>query len=240
MNQTKLLYMEDMWTTEGNAIVQAVVTLDEKTIVILDQTWFYAQGGGQPYDQGTIESPNGSFRVEEVRFMDGIVKHSGHFQSGSFQVGETVELKIDPVRRALMSRNHSSGHLIDMALKRLNVNWKPAKGYHFPEGPYVEYEGELPQEDLETFRMDLEDTCQALIAENTTTRIEFLSAQEMQKQGHKIPELAPEKPLRLVYYGDFAIPCGGTHVKNLKEIGHLKIRKIKQDKDHIRVAYACA
>lgn len=237
MKNTHLLYMEDMERLEGEATVESVVDLDEKTIVMLDQTLFYAQGGGQPFDQGIIESGSGIFRVEEVRFMEGIVKHGGHFISGRFREGEAVFMKVDPVRRAFHTRLHSAGHIIDMALKRLNLNWKPFKGYHFPEGPYVEYLGKLTLH-AEEMRGTIEKICNEIVAAGAKTHLEFLPAGELIQRGFSVPPIAPEKPLRLVHYGEeFAMPCGGTHVADLQRVGRMKIRKVKQEKDHVRVAY---
>ena len=240
MNNTRLLYMEDMWQTEGEATVEAVIPLEDKTLAILDQTIFYAQGGGPAFDQGMIEGTNGVFHVKEVRFMEGVVKHGGEFASGVFEVGEKVKLRVDPARRTLHSRLHSGGHIVDMALKRLGLDWKPFKGYHFPEGPYDEYVGAV-EGDAEELRAKIEATCAAVIADKAETWIEFLPAGELVKRGYDVPPIAPEKPLRLVHYGEeFAMPCGGTHVKCLAEIGTLRIRKVRQDKDHVRVAYEVA
>jgi alanyl-tRNA synthetase len=237
MENTRLLYMEKMWQLEGEAAVQNVIALEDKTIVILDQTLFYAQGGGQPYDQGVIESANGRFRVEEVRFMEGIIKHGGHFESGRFAEGEQVQLKVNPDRRALNSRLHSGGHIIDMALRRLQITWKPFKGYHFPDGPYDEYIGEI-EGDADILRALIEKTCNEIIAGDAKTTIEFLPVGELMEKGFDVPNIAPEKPLRLVHYGtEFAMPCGGTHVPHLASIGTMKIRRVKQEKDHVRVAY---
>lgn len=238
MEPTKLLYMSDMASTEGSAQAQSVLEVDGKTIVFLDQTLFYAQGGGQPYDKGTITSAAATFEVEEVRYMEGLVKHSGHFITGRFAEGEQVQLHIDPTRRALHRRLHSGGHVVDLALKRLNIHWIPGKGYHFPEGPYVEYEGNLGDLDKEDLRMKIEKTCNEIIQENTATRIEFVSAEELKKRGFEIPPtLDSGKPLRIVYYGDFGVPCGGTHVSQLSDLHSMTIRKIKQEGANIRVAY---
>lgn len=240
MNNTHLLYMESMWQLEGEATVEAVDVIEDKTIVILDETLFYAQGGGQPFDQGVMEGTNGVFHVKEVRFVDGIVKHIGAFESGSFSVGERVQLKVEPERRALNTRLHSAGHVIDMALRRLGIAWIPFKGFHFPDGPYDEYVGQV-EGDAEELRAKIEATCAEVLKDNAVTWIEFLPAGELVARGYDVPPIAPEKPLRLVHYGEeFAMPCGGTHVKELSAIGTLKIRKVKQEKDHVRVAYEVA
>ncbi len=101
----------------------------------MDGTIFYPQGGGQPYDQGVIESAKGKFLVEEVRFVDGIVKHIGMFERGSFEKGDEVTCHVDKARRDLHSRLHSAGHIVDMGMTELGLGWIPGKGYHFPDGP---------------------------------------------------------------------------------------------------------
>lgn len=238
MDSTELLYMTDMAATEGSATVQAIQEIDGKTVVFLDQTLFYAQGGGQPYDKGSITSAAATFEVDEVRYLDGLIKHIGHFTAGHFAEGDAVSLHVDPVRRALHRRLHSGGHVVDLALKRLGIHWVPGKGYHFPDGPYVEYEGSLGEADKEELRGKIENTCNKIIQENIPTRIEFVSSEELQKRGFEIPpSLDPGKPLRIVYYGDFGVPCGGTHVDQMGDLRHLTIRKIKQEGGKIRVAY---
>lgn len=239
MEPTELLYMTDMSAAEGSATVQSVVDLEGKSIVFLDQTLFYAQGGGQPYDKGSITSASATFEVEEVRYMDGgAIKHSGHFSSGRFTEGETVSLHVDPIRRMLHRRLHSGGHVVDLALKRLTIDWKPGKGYHFPEGPYIEYEGSLEGRDKETLLREIEDECNKIVEENILTRIEFVSPEELQKRGFQIPPtLQQGKPLRIVYYGDFGVPCGGAHVDQMGDLRHVSIRKIKQEGANVRVAY---
>lgn len=98
MPSTKLLYLEDMHRLEAPATVIEVLNENEKQIVILNETIFYPQGGGQPYDQGIIESPNGKFTVAEVRLADGIVRHIGSFASGEFAPGLAVVCRADAGR----------------------------------------------------------------------------------------------------------------------------------------------
>lgn len=196
------------------------------TTIILDQTVFYPQGGGQPYDTGVISTDNGIFTVSEVRYDDGVVNHIGTFEVGEFIVGETVTCEVDANKRKIHTRLHSAGHLLDIAIKELNLTWKPGKGYHFPQGPYVEYSGNIRNDELQTVIQSIETKCKEIILRNIETRIEF--SETKTQDG---------KSLRTVYYGDIGIPCGGTHVANLTEIGELKIRKIKQDKGTIKVSY---
>lgn len=237
---TKLLYLESLKYAPCTATVQALEQ-DEKgrTVVILNQTVFYPQGGGQPYDKGTITGPTGTFAVEEVRFVDDIVRHIGQITSGTINIGDTVSCEVDLSRRTLNSRLHSAGHVIDMAVVALQLPWMPGKAYHFPEGAYVEYAGTLNDTERDALRAAIEEACNRYTTASCATRLAFMSREEMCKACHFVPENLPEnKPARVVFYGDFGIPCGGTHVVNLIDIGPITIRKIKLEKGMIRVSYS--
>ncbi len=236
---TKLLYLEQMNQYTCEAQVVEVKDEEGKTVVILDQTIFYPQGGGQPYYTGTISNSDKKFLVEEVRFVDGIVKHIGKFESEVFKAGEAVTCSVDIERRQLHTRLHSGGHLVDMGLKQLGITWRPCKGYHFPNGPYVEYVGSLGGVDIEKLKADLEAACNQIVQQGIETRVLFMPKEEMGSVCVFVPDYIPaNKPARVVMYGDFGIPCGGTHVSNLKDIGKISIRKIKQDGENIRVSYS--
>jgi len=238
MTDTKLLYLEDFTLLTCEAKVISLAKENSRDVLLLNQTIFYPQGGGQPYDQGVIEGPSGKFLVEEVRFADGVVKHIGKFESGSFQIGEIVKCLVDEARRALHSRIHSAGHVVDMAVTALKLDWVPGKGYHFPEGPYVEYAGSLDGLDKEKLKTDIENLCNKFVEENRETKLLFMDKEKMKEVCHFVPDYIPEgKPARVVMYGDFGVPCGGTHVSRLSEIRSMKIRKIKTESDNIRVAY---
>ncbi|MBI4225343.1 MAG: hypothetical protein HY617_03345 [Candidatus Sungbacteria bacterium] len=238
--ETKLIYLEHMDQYACDAKVVNVLSEDGRTVIILDQTVFYPQGGGQPYDTGVITGGHGAkFLVEEVRFVDGAVRHIGKFQSGTFAVGDTVTCAVDIDRRQLHSRLHSAGHVVDMGLKKLGIQWKAGKGYHFPVGSYDEYAGNLNGADTAKMRADLEAACNEVIAQHIPTKVLFMKWEDMASVCAFVPDHIPDnKPGRVVMYGDFGIPCGGTHVANLSEIKSMTIRKIKQDGPNVRVSYA--
>jgi len=236
--ETKLIFMEKMGLLKCPAMVQQVFEEEEKIMVILDQTVFYPQGGGQPYDQGFIESDEAKFRVDEVRFIDGLVQHMGEFESGNFNEGDEVVCHVNKERREHHRRLHSGGHVVDMALFEMGVEWKPSKGYHFPDGPYVEYEGSLEGVEKETFMKDLEAKMNEIIKRDITTSIQFMPKDQMHTVCHHVPDYLPEgKPARVVLYGDFGVPCGGTHVDKLKYINAISIRKIKAKGGKVKVGY---
>lgn len=238
MAHTKLLYLEDFTLLQSEGVVEDIFEENEKSVVLLDQTVFYPQGGGQPYDKGEITSPSTKFSVEEVRFVEGVVKHIGVFSTGAFIKGDRVQCAVDPVRRHLHSRIHSAGHVVDLAVTSFGLNWIPGKGYHFPDGPYVEYAGSLEGLDKERLKQDIEARCNEMIKEEHATTLRFMDREEMKKVCRFVPDYIPEgKPGRVVFFGDFGVPCGGTHVKNLSEITLMTIRKVKEEKGNIRVAY---
>jgi len=231
--ETKLLYMEDMQALSCTA---QITDLKDGQI-ILNQTVFYPQGGGQPYDTGEIISDGAVFDVKEVRFDNGQVVHHGDTKKGDFKIGDCVECKVNEERRTLHSRIHSAGHVIDMALKELSIPWIPGKGYHFPDGSYVEYAGNL-DDDVEDLKKRLEDACNQITQSDVKTEVVITDSEKISDLCHHVPTYLPKgRPVRVVMYGDFGVPCGGTHVEKLSDIGKITVRKIKQKKGVIKVSY---
>lgn len=239
MEHTKLLYLEDFNLLTSDATVVDVRSEEERDVVVLDGTIFYPQGGGQPYDQGVIESPTGKFLVEEVRYVEGVVKHIGKLESGVFNKGDKVKLIVNEVRRRLHSRLHSGGHVVDIAIHKLGLGWIPVKGFHFPAGAYVEYAGNLEGVDKEKVKAEIERVANEFIKEGKETKLVFMPKEEMKTVCYFVPDYIPEgKPARVVMYGEFGIPCGGTHVSNVSEIKGITIRKVKAEgSTNIRVGY---
>lgn len=238
MEHTKLIYLENFRQTEGGAKVVEVAQEDNRIVVYLDGTIFYPQGGGQPYDKGVIEGANSKFSVEEVRFFEGLVKHFGTFEGVQFEKGETVKLLIDKKRRELNSKLHSAGHLVDMAVQSLNLGWIPSKGFHFPDGPYVEYVGTVKEQEKEGLKARIEDFCAKTIDKGQEVAVAFVERNKLKDLCKNVPDNIPEdKSIRVVIFGNFCVPCGGTHVENIKDLKHEIIRKIKNDGQNVRVAY---
>jgi Ser-tRNA(Ala) deacylase AlaX len=237
---TLLKYMQNAFLYEDQAIIQEIIPLDDgRTSITLDQTIFYPQGGGQPYDQGTISSENAVFNVEEVRFVDSIVKHIGSFQQGALKVNDQVNLKIDRERRTLNTKLHTAGHLIDEAARNLGYLWKPTKGMHYPESSFVEYEGSLGTDQPEKTKEDIEKEVNHLIQEGFEVKTFEVNRDELPKYCDEIqPYLPKDKPCRIaIVWGEKGIPCGGIHVKNVNDLGHIHIRKIVSKKRKIKISY---
>ena len=233
---TKLIYLSNTYLSNLNAVIKQEVKDDTGLALIIDQTVFYPQGGGQPSDTGYISSAVINFKVEKVRLNEfGEVLHYGSYLKGSFIKEELVVLSIDVDKRILNAKVHSAGHLLDCAVSALELSHlKPTKGFHFPEGPYVEYSGVL--ENHNEWIAPLELKINELVKENIKITGYVLSSEEAEQKGVWAP---PGKSARVVAFdGYLGCGCGGTHVSNTSEIGKVIIRKIKIKKGFTRIAYA--
>lgn len=235
---TELLYLDEFEVLTGHATVTAVTTLDDGRIDIdLTRTCFYPRGGGQDWDTGTIRAGDAVFTVEEVRLDEqGVVHHIGQ---GTVSEGTDVVLEVDAHRRALNTRLHSAGHIVDLAVERLGLAWVPGKGAHYPHMSFVEYNGDLPG-DVEETRQQIEAEVARIIGEGSTNEIRFMPVSEMGAYCRHVPENIPtNKPARIVLYNEtFGVPCGGTHVRNVADVGTLSITKVKSKKGVTKVSYA--
>jgi Ser-tRNA(Ala) deacylase AlaX len=229
--QTKLKYFQDTYLFQSKAVLVDIIqeeSFADKQILILDETIFYPQGGGQPSDTGFIFNNDKTviFEVEKTLFNpDGQVWHIGNFTQGKFQIGDEIILEIDEQKRRLNSKNHTAGHLIDWAIESLDLGLKANKGFHFPEGSYVEYQGEI--ENTEEILKQIENRANEIILENP--KIEFVFENSQHESG---------KPMRIMKVEGYKnCPCGGTHIKEVNEIGKIQIRKIQAKKGNVRISY---
>lgn len=233
---TILKYLDNTYLFESEATFIEMRENEKGKAVILDETIFYPQGGGQPADRGEILSGDGVFLVNDVRLdEDGTVWHFGEFKNGTFNKGDHVVLKIDQSRRMLNAKLHSAGHLLDCAISRMEMKQlQPTKGFHFPDGPYVEYDGtiENPVDLMPLLQKQIDD----LILQNLTLERKDLSPEEAQCEGIHAPV---GKQVRVVHFNGYSgCGCGGTHVNSSSEIGKVIIRKIKSGQGKTKISYA--
>jgi len=212
--------------------------------IVVDASIFYPQGGGQPSDIGEIvcQSSKARFLVQHVVSIENVIHHFGTFLSSTFVAGSPVLLKVNEIKRMQFARLHSAGHLLDQAM--INAGWghlKATKGYHFPTGPSVEYQGIIPAEERPSLVVQLEEHLDILIQQSIHTRVVYVSASESFDcciQGQAPVGLPDDQKIRIVFVGGSkGCPCGGTHVKNSKEIGRVKVRKIACKKGVTKISY---
>lgn len=239
---TELLYMQDFGVESCEATILKVEKLDDGKIDIqLDKTCFYPRGGGQDWDTGTITSDESTFLVESVRLDEhGDVHHVGIYEKGTLSAGDKVDGVVDTERRAINTRLHSAGHVLDMAVDSLGLEWIATKGQHFPNLSAIEYSGQWDPEKAEQLKAEIENAANKLIGKGSTNSLRFVSKEEMKAICKHVPEFIPEnKPSRVVMYGEsFGIPCGGTHLKDIKDVGVVTITKLKSKKGVIRLSYS--
>ena len=190
-------------------------------ILVLDQTPFYAEMGGQVGDHGTIQGPNGTFQVTDVqKNKGGKFMHSGKVVSGTLSVGETVTASIDVERRKAIMRAHSATHLLDAALKKVL-------------GDHVHQAGSLVEPDRLRFDFthfeaitpeqlaQIDKLVNDAILEGYPVATEVLPIEEAKKKG--AVAMFGEKYgdiVRVVEMGDFSMEfCGGTHLDNTAKVG---------------------
>nr|CAB3472449.1 unnamed protein product [Digitaria exilis] len=240
---TKLVYFDDMWALRSAATVLAVHQEEGgRVAVVLDATVFHPQGGGQPADTGVISAAGARFLVEDVRAKDGLVFHYGRFDDAGegcehrFKEGESVSLEVDAERRSFNSRLHSAGHLLDICVHNVGLfQLEPGKGYHFPDGPFVEYKGAIPQDQIQDKKNELEREAKRLISEGAKVLVSIFPYEEAAKLcGGSLPsyisKVSPahtyldDSTPRIVKFGEYpGGPCGGTHVADISSINSLKV-----------------
>lgn len=234
---TRLLYLDDSHLMETDATILRVHHDGEgNSTVVLDATIFYPQGGGQPTDRGRLTTARGGLDVRRVWFADGEVRHTGTAE-GALAEGETAHLTVDAALRHRHALLHTGGHLVMTAVDRL-VGYRPTKGYHFPDGPYVEFDRALPPEDRESFAAKVQDVLDELVAEDSAVTSRSCDPAGLRADGVYVPaEIPAGKPTRVVVTAGYQSPCGGTHVRRLGELSGLRVRNVKVKSGRTRVGY---
>ncbi|KAJ0092643.1 hypothetical protein Patl1_25076 [Pistacia atlantica] len=250
VNPTKLDYYGDMSKLQSKStLISDCKGDDGRRALILESTIFHPQGGGQPSDTGVITVADSDFKfiVQDVRSKNGIVFHYGVVESsgGDFEIllekGKEVVLCVDESRRVLNSRLHSAGHLLDVCIQAVGLgHLESGKGYHFPDGPYVEYKGSVPQNEVQSKAKELELEANALISKGGKVFVAVLPYEEASELcGGCLPGYIPKGSTpRIVKLGDKpGCPCGGTHVSDITEIVSMKVSQIRTKKGMTKVFY---
>lgn len=191
--------------------------------IILDQTVFYAEGGGQLGDTGLIKAGQQEIQIENTIKENNLIKHifNSKFE---FEIGDNVTCLIDWDRRYNLMKMHTSLHLLCSL-----VNAKVTGG------SVGDGKGRLDFNlDFKPNKEELKDNLNDLIQGNHDITISWISAQELDKNPNLVKTMSVLPPrtngsIRMVRIGDNIDyqPCGGTHVKNTSEIGLVEINKVE-------------
>ena len=193
--------------------------------VVVDETPFYPEGGGQVGDRGSLATPGGRVEVEGASRPSGeLIVHRGVVAEGTVRVGETAELRVDPAARAATLRNHSGTHLLHAALRRVLGPQALQKGSLVaPDRLRFDFTHDAPLGVEEIER--IEDLVNGWIEANHPARIRYLPyAQAIESGAIAIFEEKYGDEVRVISFGDVSTElCGGTHARATGEIGLLKI-----------------
>lgn len=211
-----------------------------KLSIVLDRSVFHPQGGGQPADTGCLrgdELPELQVAFVSARKDDGAIVHDCvttpedaalWVQAATSKRAPAVSCHVDEARRRLCARLHSAGHLLDAAVRLVDVRWVPGKGYHFPDGPYVEYVLTEESRKIDTKKPGDKEAILAQIQENMNQLI---------AAGGKVGLRYDDTGVRHVSMAGEECPCGGTHVDDVSEIGKVVVKKLQNKQGNVRLSY---
>ncbi len=230
---TDLIFLTDSYKKDHRSRVTSIRQAGSLWEIILDQTIFYPQGGGQPSDKGALVGPKGKAIIKHVRILSDEVIHECSVQ-GTLGKGDRVTCTLDWSRRYKNMRVHSAGHVVHEAVMATCVGLTPVKGEH-GDTAFIEYSGSLPID----AHYKIEKKANEIVSENLPLKTEFVSLDELRKRASWIPPHLPQnKALRILSIGDYPpIPDGGTHVKGTSEIGPITSTKVVNEDDRVRVYY---
>ncbi|PKO91217.1 MAG: alanine--tRNA ligase [Betaproteobacteria bacterium HGW-Betaproteobacteria-10] len=196
----------------------------EMGVVVLDNTPFYAESGGQVGDSGVLQSVHGIFAVEDTQKIQATVfGHHGVVKTGAITVGNGVTAKLDVLARMRIMRNHSATHLLHKALREVLGDHVQQKGSQVdPDKTRFDFVHNQPLSDAEI--RQVENIVNAEILANTANECRVLPIAEAQKLGAMM--LFGEKygdSVRVLDIGSSRELCGGTHVSRTGDIGLFSI-----------------
>ncbi|EOZ8335336.1 TPA: alanine--tRNA ligase [Escherichia coli] len=207
---------------DGKAV--DAINAGQDAVVVLDQTPFYAESGGQVGDKGELKGANFSFAVEDTQKYGQAIGHIGKLAAGSLKVGDAVQADVDEARRARIRLNHSATHLMHAALRQVL-------------GTHVSQKGSLVNDKVLRFDFShneamkpeeiraVEDLVNTQIRRNLPIETNIMDLEAAKAKGAMalFGEKYDER-VRVLSMGDFSTElCGGTHASRTGDIGLFRI-----------------
>ena len=236
---TKKLYLESIEAAYLEEFSAKVLAIDQNK-VILDQTLFYPLGGGQNWDRGTLQGPNGEMNVVEVRGRDSI--HHTVDDTFDLEVGDAVHGKIDFERRYAHMRMLTAQHLVSGIAYEMFGGGRTVGNQIHTDQSRIDFK---PIQFTEEMLANLQESVNHQITQN-------LDVTDSQMTRAEINSIMPEErtnmdllpsfitDLRVITIGDKQdlCPCAGTHVRNISEIKGIEFTgKKSKGKGTQRVTY---
>jgi alanyl-tRNA synthetase len=193
-------------------------------IVVLNQTPFYAESGGQQGDRGSLTSANGSYQVMGTKKFGAHFGHEGKLGMGELKVGDTVNARVEGPRRQATALNHSATHLLHAALRTVLGDHVTQKG-SLVTHERTRFDFSHPQPVTAEELIAIESMVNREIRQNEVVETRVMPIEEAKAAGAMA--LFGEKyddEVRVLSMGDFSVElCGGTHVARTGDIGLFKI-----------------
>ncbi|EDU9624042.1 alanine--tRNA ligase [Salmonella enterica subsp. enterica] len=207
---------------DGKAV--EAINAGQEAVVVLDQTPFYAESGGQVGDKGELKGAGFAFAVDDTQKYGQAIGHLGKLSAGALKVGDAVQADVDEARRARIRLNHSATHLMHAALRQVLGTHVAQKGSLVSDKvlrfDFSHNEAMKPSEIRE-----VEDLVNAQIRRNLPieTNIMDLDAAKAKGAMALFGEKYDER-VRVLSMGDFSTElCGGTHASRTGDIGLFRI-----------------
>jgi len=235
--ETRMLYYENTYLTEFKSQVLRVLDNNQ---VVLKQTIFYPEGGGQPADKGALEFDGKKTEVMDVQKVGKIIIHV--LKGAAPKEGETVKGRIDWDRRSYLMRAHTATHLIMGAARRVLGQhvWQTGTQKNVEQARLdISHYQRMTPEEVEK----IEALANQAVINMIPVETRWLPRDEAEaKHGFRLYQggAVPGKEIRVVKVGDWEVEaCAGTHVKNTGEIGFIKILHTERIQDGVeRIVYS--
>jgi len=236
--ETDRLYYEDQEGLSFEAVVLDVFEREDGYDVVLDQTMFYPEGGGQPADTGTLSSDEATVDVSDVRINDGVIRHRTDGDPGK---GEIVRGQVEGHRRRQLMRNHTATHvIIDAARKVLGDHIRQAGAQKGVESSRIDlhHYDRISREEIR----EIERVANETVMDNVGVEQSWPDRHEAEEQyGFDLYQggIPTGEQIRVIEVADDVQACGGTHVSRTGDIGAIKVRSTERVQDGVeRIVFA--
>ncbi|EJU8278207.1 alanine--tRNA ligase [Salmonella enterica subsp. enterica serovar Senftenberg] len=207
---------------DGKAV--EAINAGQEAVVVLDQTPFYAESGGQVGDKGELKGAGFTFDVDDTQKYGQAIGHIGKLSAGALKVGDAVQADVDEARRARIRLNHSATHLMHAALRQVLGTHVAQKGSLVSDKvlrfDFSHNEAMKPSEIRQ-----VEDLVNAQIRRNLPIETNIMDLEAAKAKGAMalFGEKYDER-VRVLSMGDFSTElCGGTHASRTGDIGLFRI-----------------
>jgi len=239
--RTRRLYWEDPYLKEFKSKVVSVEQGGDRLLIVLEETAFYPESGGQACDRGLLRGRGFSAQVSYVREEGETIVHEAENWNGSLKVGDEVEGVLDWDRRYRLMKMHTAAHLLSAVVRKFKGNEvKVVSAHKDYDLSRIDFNVKISSEELP----QMEREANRLISEGGEVRVFFMSRDEAREYVARYGEDLKMLPVdvdavRVVEIsGLHAVACGGTHVRNLKELGKIKlIKRQSKGKGVTRIIY---